>query len=314
MPTAEQLTEPIAEHGEGPVWDDDGGRLLAVDLEQGDLLAVSPQGDVRTRHIDDVLACVRPRREGGWVLAARRQFAVVSSIEELLAGREEPQMLPPLWDDPDLRFNEGGCDPQGRFFCGSMAYGGSAKGGQPVGALWRLDGDGSARVALGGLTIPNGLGWSPDGQRAYHVDSPSGEIALLHVAPETGEVLDREPWVRLSDALGDAADGADGATGVPDGLVVDAEGGVWVAVYGAGVVLRFDASGALSERVDIGVPAVTACTLGGTGEGEAGTRGGSVLYVTTSTQGVDLAAHPGSGAVFVLPVEVAALPPLRYDG
>jgi sugar lactone lactonase YvrE len=308
VPTAAQLTQPIAEHGEGPVWDADGGRLLAVDLEQGDLLAVAPGGATSKHHVADALACVRPRRQGGWVVAARRRFALFEDLDALLAGREEPRMLTPLWDDPDLRFNEGGCDPQGRFFCGSMAYGDSAKGGQPVGVLWRLDPDGSAHVALEGLTIPNGLAWSPDGQRAYHVDSPSGEISLLHVAPGTGEVLDREPWVRLSDVLG----GDPG--GVPDGLVVDAEGGVWVAVNGAGAVVRLDAGGALSERVDVGVPGVTACTLGGTGEGDDGTRGGAVLYVTTSTQGVDLDAHPASGAVFSLPVEVAALPPLRHDG
>lgn len=311
MPTAEQLTAPIAEHGEGPVWDADGGRLLAVDLEQGDLLAVSPGGSTAKRHVADALACVRPRTGaagGGWVVAARRRFALVESLDDLLSGREEPHMLPALWDDPDLRFNEGGCDPQGRFFCGSMAYGGSAKGGQPVGVLWRLDPDGSAHVALEGLTIPNGLAWSPDGQRAYHVDSPSGEVSLLHVAPDTGEVLDREPWVQLADVLG-----ADPG-GVPDGLVVDAEGGVWVALNGAGAVVRLDAGGGLSERVDVGVPGVTACTLGGTGQDDDGTRGGAVLYVTTSTQGVDLDAHPASGSVFVLPVEVAALPPLRFDG
>ena len=314
MPTAAQLTDPVAEHGEGPVWDADGGRLLAVDLEQGDLLVVSPGGEVAEHHVGDALACLRPRAGGGWAVAARRRFALFDSVDALLAGREEPRMLTPLWDDERLRFNEGACDPWGRFWCGSMAYAGNDLSGQAVGVMWRLDVDGSARAVLDGLTVSNGLQWAPGAQRAHFVDTETGRVDLLHVS-ETGEVLDREPWVDVVATTSDVG-GHVGARGQgrPDGLVLDAEGGTWVALNGAGAVARYDVDGRLTEVVEVPVPGVTACTLGGTGDGDDGTRGGAVLYATTSTQGIDLDAHPSSGAVFSLPVDVCALPPLPFGG
>ncbi len=320
MPTAQQLTAPVAEHGEGPVWDAEGGRLLAVDLEQGDLLAVAPGGAVTTAHVGDALACLRPRSRGGWVLAARRRFALLDSVDALLAGSEQPRMLTPLWDDGRLRFNEGACDPWGRFWCGSMAYAGNDLSGEPVGVMWQLDAEGAARRVAEGLVVSNGLQWSRGGAgdggwRAHFVDTDTGRVDVLLVDPATGDLLERRPWVDVA-ATTRGIGGHVGAAGegVPDGLVVDAAGGVWVALNGAGAVVRYDADGALSEVVEVAVPGVTAATLGGTGAGDDGTRGGAVLYATTSTQGIDLDAHPASGAVFSLPVDVAALAPLRYAG
>jgi sugar lactone lactonase YvrE len=160
-----------------------------------------------------------------------------------------------------------------------------------AGEMWRLDADGSATRVLTGLTVSNGLAWTPDGSRTYFVDSPTLRVDLLHVDPATGDVEGREPFTTVTDG-----------PGVPDGLVLDAEGGVWVAVNGEGAVVRYDASGAVTERVEVPVPAVTACTLGGPDL--------STLYATTSTQGVDTSAHPAAGSVFALAVGVRGLPPL----
>ena len=295
MPTATQLTDAVAEHGEGPVWDAAGGRLLCVDMNVGDLLAVDvADGSVRRASVADTLAVLRPRTSGGWVAAVRRRFAVIEDVDALLAGAQGARMLEPLWDDEGVRFNEGGCDPQGRLYCGTMAF--SAAEG--AGSMWRLDPDGSTAQVMTGLTISNGLAWSPDGSRAYYVDTPTGRVDLLHVDPATGEVAGREPFAAVPE---DASGG-----GGPDGLVVDAEGGVWVALYKGGGVLRFDADGALTERLEVPTPLVTAVTFGGPDL--------ATLFITTSAQEEQVADDPAAGAVFTHAPGVRGLLPLSYAG
>jgi sugar lactone lactonase YvrE len=111
---AEQLTPALAYHGEGPIWDAALQRLLWVDLLQGDLLLTEPSGATERRHVSDVLACVVPRAAGGHLVATERGFALLSAEGELIS-------IGDAWDDPTVRMNDGACDPQGRFFCGSMA-------------------------------------------------------------------------------------------------------------------------------------------------------------------------------------------------
>src|SRR3712207_4647703 len=161
---AEQVTGPVAYHAEGPVWSPRWGGLRWVDMLAGDVLSLDPDGTVRRRSVGSVAAALRPRRGGGAVVAFERGFAL-----------EEPDgtltPLDPLWSAEDVRMNEGGCDPDGRFWCGSMAYDQRPGGG----ALYRLDPDGSVRVVLRNVTISNGLEWSPDGSRAYYNDTRSEE-------------------------------------------------------------------------------------------------------------------------------------------
>ena len=130
-----------------------------------------------------------------------------------------------------MRFNDGGCDPEGRFLCGSMAY-----DGRPgAGTLYRLDADGAVEVVLAEVTISNGIDWSPDGRTAYYADTATGAVSALRRRPAPGG----PPHLRRIAA----------ADGAPDGLTVDAEGGVWVALYGGGAVRRYTPSGEL-DAVD----------------------------------------------------------------
>src|SRR4051794_13036755 len=112
---AEQLTDPVAHHGEGPVWSSLWGGLRWVDMLAGDVLSLESGGRVGRRHVGRIPAAGRPRQGGGAVIGVERGFAL-----------EEPDgtltTLSELWTDPGLRMNEGGCDPDGRFYCGSMAY------------------------------------------------------------------------------------------------------------------------------------------------------------------------------------------------
>ena len=159
---AEQITEPLALHGEGPCWLERSGELAWVDMLAGRILATSLATGA-TRVIDvpgPVAALVRPREAGGLVVAT--ETGVV-----LLDEHDAPSHLCEILDEPGMRMNDGGCDPQGRFWCGSMAY--DVRPG--AASLYRVEADGSFDPMLDGVTISNGLGWSPDGTMAFYVDS-----------------------------------------------------------------------------------------------------------------------------------------------
>lgn len=125
---AAQFTDPVCYHGEGPVWSDRWGGLRWLDMLAGDVMSLSSDGSITRRHVDTVVAAVRPRRDGGAVIALERGFAL-----EEPDGTVNP--MEPLWSDPEVRMNEGGCDPDGRFYCGSMRYDGGAGGGRCTGSI-----------------------------------------------------------------------------------------------------------------------------------------------------------------------------------
>ncbi|MFY1688620.1 SMP-30/gluconolactonase/LRE family protein [Plantactinospora sp. WMMB782] len=278
-----QVTEPCCQHGEGPVWDTRTDRLLWVDMLAGDVLALEPgTGEVARQHVDSVAAVVRPRSGNGYLVAVERGFVLTDA--ELRPVRR----LPDLWTDPDLRMNEGGCDPAGRFYCGSMAY--DSRPG--AGALYRLDADLTPRRILADVTISNGLGWSPDGTLAYYVDTPTQRVDVFDYDVAEGALTGRRPFVRI-----EPDDGA------PDGLTVDAEGGVWVALWGGAEVRRYAPDGRLDVRIPVPAGQVTACTFGGPELRD--------LYITTSRLGLD-DPEPAAGALFRAAPGFAGLPVVPF--
>lgn len=282
MSRVEQITDAIAYHAEGPVWSEQWGGLRWVDMLAGDVLSLDDDGRVGRHHVGAVAAALRPRRSGGAVIATERGFAL-----EDRDGRVTP--LPDLWDDPGIRMNEGACDPDGRFYCGSMAY--DKRPG--AAAVYRLDPDGGTRVVLRGVTISNGLDWSPDGSLAYYNDTDTGRTDVFDYDPEAG-LTNRRPFVEMPDG------------GRPDGLTVDADGGVWVALANAGAVHRYSPGGALEAIVRLPVPKVTACTFGGPDLDR--------LFVTTSREGLDPGEHPAAGALFMTRPGVTGLPAREFAG
>ncbi|MDP9390038.1 MAG: SMP-30/gluconolactonase/LRE family protein [Actinomycetota bacterium] len=279
---AEQVTGPVAHHAEGPVWSEGWGGLRWVDMLAGDVLSMTPDGTVRRRSVGDVAAALRPRRGGGAVIAVERGFVL-----EDADGALSP--LEPVWTDPSVRMNEGGCDPDGRFWCGSMAYD-QIEG---AAALYRLDPDGAVHRVLDGVTVSNGLEWSPDGTLAYYDDTATHRTDVFDYDPETG-LSGRRPFVRF------------GADDSPDGLTVDAEGGVWVALYGGSAVHRYDADGRLDAIVDVPTAKVTACTFGGEDLDE--------LFITTSRQDLGPADDPLAGSLFRVEAGVRGLPARQFAG
>ncbi len=283
MASAEQYTDPIAEHGEGPVWSPDWGGLAWVDLVAGDILRLDGSGAVQRWRVGSVAAAFRPRARGGLVIATEHEFV----LAETFGG--PTRTVATVVSDPGVRFNDGGCDPGGAFWCGTMAY--DEEPGR--GELFRLDPDGALQRVLAGVTISNGLAWTPDAALAYYNDTPTGRIDVFDA--KAGELVNRRPFVHI-----DPADGA------PDGLTLDADGRVWVALWGGAAVRCYDPAGQLVEQVALPVRKVTACTFGGPELDE--------LFITTSRHGEPAGDDPAAGAVFRYRPGVRGLPAPTFAG
>ncbi|MEO3778371.1 SMP-30/gluconolactonase/LRE family protein [Micromonospora sp. B11E3] len=284
MTLLEQVTPPVAGHGEGPVWCPADQRVRWVDMLVGDVLALDPvTGQISRRHVAPLVAAVRPRCDGGLVAAVERGFA-------LLRG-DSVELLPEIWSDPSVRMNDGGCDPLGRFYCGSMAY--DAAPGRA--ALHRLDPGGSVETVLTGLTVSNGLAWTRDGRTAWYVDSATHRVDTFAFDLATGELHDRRPAVAVPPDAG-----------TPDGLCLDVEGGVWVALWDGGAVHRYAPDGRLTAVVELPVRRPTACAFGGPDHAD--------LYVTTSRLGLPPEDRSPAGALFRIRPEVPGFPDHTFAG
>jgi sugar lactone lactonase YvrE len=282
---AEQVTDVCTEHGEGVVWDAAAGVVRFVDLEAGGLMTYDPAtGDVSRQQVGRIAACVRPRRGGGLVVAAERTFVLLAPD-----GTVEGE-LGPVFDDERIRFNDGGCDPAGRFWMGTMAYDET----EGAGSIYRLDADGDVARVLTGVTISNGLSFAPDGRSAWYVDTPTGRVDRLQVDPATATISGRSPIVDHVEP------------GHPDGIAVDAEGGVWAALWDGSGVNRYDAQGRLTDVVRLPCAQVTCPAFAGPELRD--------LYVTTSRRDLPEGEQPAAGALFRVRPGVAGLPVLPYAG
>ncbi|MEV0304185.1 SMP-30/gluconolactonase/LRE family protein [Streptomyces prasinus] len=256
--------------GEGPTWDPATGRLLWIDILNSRLHGYDPATGRRTlRRTGQHVGAVKPRAGGGLVLNLRDGIGLLDPDDTFRWLRHEPV--------PGRRGNDAAVAPDGALWAGTMRYDETTGGG----TLTRVTGDGTAAPVLGDVTVSNGTGWSPDGRLMYYIDTPTRRIDVFDHDPDTGTVTGRRP-------LAEVEDGA----GFPDGLTVDAEGGVWVALWDGAAVRRYTPSGALDRVIGLPVPRVTACAFGGPGLTD--------LYITTARVGLD-PAPPLAGSLLVVP-------------
>ena len=198
-------------------------------------------------------------------------------------------MAPVERERRDTRMNDGACDSRGRLWAGTMSLSGDTRSA----ALYRLDPDLRVTRVLPGIFVSNGIGWAPDDSLLYHVDSPRQRIDVYEFDSERGALGGRRAVIPVAAELGR-----------PDGLAVDAEGGVWIALWGGGAVQRFTPGGTLNERIELPVANVTSCCFGGTDL--------ATLFVTTAARG---AAHePLAGALFACRPGVRGLPATPFAG
>ena len=232
---------------------------------------------------------VAPAVGGGYVLAAGPGFLYVDPAGWV------GELAQPEAGRTDVRMNDGACDPQGRFWAGTMAYDESPG----MGALYRLELDGSCTRVLTGLTISNGIGWSPDGATMYLADSGTGRVEAFDFDSDSGDISRRRTLVHIEQP---------GV--VPDGLTVDEDGGIWVALWGGGAIQRYAPDGSVLTTVRLPVERPTSCAFGGPDR--------ATLFVTTARAGLDeaaLARQPDAGHLFRIDgLGVRGMPCMPYRG
>lgn len=283
---AQQISEVCTFHGEGPYWDPRRDVLLFVDMMAGDVLVRHRDGSLDRHDVDPrIAAAVRGRTAGGYVVGVEHGFVLADE------GFTTIERGPVAFEDPEVRMNDGGCDPAGRFLCGSMGY----ESGFGAGTLYSLGTDHEVSVVLTGATISNGLHFSPSGDTAYYNDTPTGRIDRLGYDVATGRFTDRSTFAVVEPALG-----------MPDGMAIDTEGGIWTALYGGGAVARYDADGRLSQLVTLPVTNVTACAFGG--------EDLSTLFITTTRENVPEGTEPEAGALFAVDPGVTGAPLPMFEG
>jgi sugar lactone lactonase YvrE len=279
---------------EGPRWHQERQELLWVDILGQKLHRATLTGEgaldrVETISIDRHIGAVAPAVGGGYVLAAGPGFLFIDDTGSI---RELAQ---PEANRPEVRMNDGACDSRGRFWAGTMAYDESPG----FGTLYRLELDGSCTTVLTGLTISNGIGWSPDDSTMYLSDSGTGRVYAFRFDGATGAISDRRTLVHI-----------DERDLVPDGLTVDEKGGIWVAVWNGAALHRYAPDGTLLDVLNLPVQRPTSCTFGGPNR--------DTLFVTSARADLDdvaLAGQPDAGRVFAIhDLGVRGLPCLPYRG
>jgi len=280
--------EWTAELGEGPRWDASRGELLWVDILGCELHRGVVEPDrvrrIGGHRIDRHLGAVAPVAGGGWVVAAGTGFGLLGE-DGVLVELEQPE----AGADGRTRMNDGACDPQGRFWAGSMAYDETPG----AGALYRLDADGSMQLMVPGATVSNGLGWSPDGRTMYYSDSGTATVDAFAFEPSTGAVSDRRTIVAYGRG-----------EGASDGLTVDDEGCLWIATWDGWRVERRSPEGELLAVVDVPAARVTSCCF-------VERR----LVITTAWEGLssaDRRRQPDAGRLFWADVGVTGPPAVPY--
>ena len=292
MINAEVVHAAEAGLGEGCVWSPVEDLLIWVDINgqavhRFDHHTGQPAGVWR---YPDMVGNAAPRAGGGLALGLGPSVALtdrVGAIETVIELPGEPE---------SNRTNDGAVDPRGRLFQGTLS---GTEPGAPVASLYRVDGDGTVRRVLSDVMISNGIGWSPNQSTMYYIDSLTFRVDRFDYDPDTGEIEGRRPFVTF-----------DGSAGGPDGMTVDADGCLWVAMFGGYQVQRFSPEGKQLEKVATpGSPLTTCCCFGGPDL--------DTLYITTGREalaGVSTEGEPNAGALFAAEVDAVGQPTNLFAG
>jgi len=281
-----------AEVGESPVWHASEQRLYWIDIQGKQIHRFDPA----THHnesfeLPEIVTCIQLRAQGGLILTLKKHFAFFDPETQRLdklASVEE--------DLPENRFNDGKCDPQGRFWAGTMD---ARNWKKPSGNLFRMDSDQAVTRMQSEVICSNGSGWSPDGRTMYYTESFRFAIFAYDFDPSTGTISNRRIFAEI-----DAISG-----GFPDGMTVDADGFVWSNQVGLGRIVRYDPQGKIERIVQMPVPRATDCTFGG--------ENLDTLFITSARETMTLSQlqqAPLSGSLFAIDAGVRGLPCTPFVG
>lgn len=277
--------------GEGAIWHPKEKKLYWIDIEGKNLHIFNPttKEDVLIA-LGSRVGTVVPVKSGGVLVALQsgiHKLNIKTGILQLLKN--------PLPDTVSLRFNDGKCDPSGRFWVGTMALDARKKGA----VLWRIDKDKSVHLMLDSVTISNGIVWTADKKTMYYNDTPTGTIQGFDYDNQTGNISNRRISVTIPRG-----------NGAPDGMTIDADGNLWVALWGSGTVGKFNPNtGEMLQKIMVPAPNVSSCAFGG--------KNLDTLYITTARVWVSkekLLEFPLSGGLFCVKPGVHGVPAEFYQG
>jgi len=289
--TAECVLDAKATLAEGPCWLESHQALLWVDIEGSSICLFDPQtGDNQKWPTPSHVGVAVPTRCGDWLAATQHGFLRLDP-----ATGEITMLVDPEEELPRNRFNDGKCDPQGRFWAGSISYDRTPG----AASLYRLDENLSVQRMLADVSTSNGLTWSLDGSTFYYIDTPTRRVDAFDFSPTTGEISHRRTVIRVPEEMGK-----------PDGMTIDREGMLWIALWGGWCVSRWDpVQGELLGRVHVAAERVSSCCFGGPDF--------SQLYITTARSGLDqegLDNQPLAGGLFRVETGHQGLPCTPFAG
>ncbi len=284
----EVVVDAKAAVGESPVWDPARSRLFWLDMRNQLLHTFDARsGDDTVVELSDLVGSIGLRAKGGLVAAVADGYGFVDIVTghvELIADVERGTT-------PPTRMNDGKCDSRGRFWAGTTALETTPE----AGTLYRLDPDRTVHAMVRGVTLSNGLGWSPDDRTFYYVDTMAGGIDAFDYEPDEGIVSGRRRVVDIASE-----------EGLVDGLVVDSEGHFWVALFGGGCVRRYSPDGDLVGVVQTPVTTVTCPMFGG--------EDLSDLYIASAAHGFEPSTEYQAGALFRCRVGITGMAPTYFGG
>lgn len=280
--------------GEGVCWDETDEMLYWIDLLENKIFAY----DINTSTVKIIDAgqntgCIAVREKGGLVAGLQHGIFFVDTDTGKLTPVVDPES-----HKPENRFNDGECDCMGRLWAGTMSKKLDSGSGDntPVGALYCIDADLSVTKKIPAVTISNGIGYTPDNKTMYYIDSPTKNVDAFDFDKDTGEITNRRVVVHV-----------DEKEGMPDGLTVDAEGNLWIGMWGGGQVVKYDpTSGELLERIKVPAPFVTTMVFGGKNMDE--------MFINTAKMNTDLNEYPDAGGVFRVKMDVKGQYTYKFKG
>jgi sugar lactone lactonase YvrE len=282
LPIVEVFSKYKAKLGEGPIYDRDNDRLFWVDIEGEKIIieeGITKNSVEKIVNLPDLVSSLCVINETEVIATIRHGFYILNINTGGLT-----KLLEIETDLKDNRFNDGKCDPLGRYWAGTM----NMKKSGPTGNLYKLELNKISKI-LGGLTVSNGLGWSPDNDKMYLIDSPVRKVYVFDFNLNRGEIYNKQVLIDFGNEPGN-----------PDGMTVDEEGYLWIAHWGGGKVSRWSPNGKKVFEIKMPVTYVSSVTFGG--------EDLSTLFITSASKDDEVQ----SGKLFMVDVKIRGLPSYKF--
>ncbi|KAA0993526.1 SMP-30/gluconolactonase/LRE family protein [Dyadobacter aurulentus] len=273
----EIVLDHLCELGEGPVWDEVRQCILWVDITRGAIHQFFTKD--KKHHVfnaGQMVGAIAPASDGRLIAALQHGFYMVDLEKDSMYAINDPEA-----SLPGNRFNDGKCDPAGRFWAGTMSVSGQLKAGK----LYLLNKDRSVSIKIDNVTCSNGMAWSPDCRTFYYIDTGLREVVAYDYNNANADIANRRSIIQIPPE-----------EGYPDGMTIDSDGKLWIAMWGGWKVKRYDPlNGRLLDEIRLPVSLVTSCTFGGENLED--------IYITTAGNGLSESERhlqPLAGSLFVV--------------